>query len=283
MMKPALQIAEFNNPAFGRLGNQFFKYLFLKWAQRKTSLIINCDSWIGHDIFSIPQENKSASTSKIFISNQEYNINYNPNVELQRLLDVFNPDFEVVDIYGYFQFHTSHYQSDKEYIIDLFSLSNALKFLYQKIKSTLNTTIISIHIRRGDYLLYENHDLFWSLDIEKIIVDLKTKVLNKLDDYLLYIATDDLEYCIETFRLHDIKYITHKSFVEQNIINNDLICDILFMINSDVSVIANSSFSFFTSMLNCNSKVFLRPCPFAENLIFFDPWDSQVLLSKNPI
>jgi hypothetical protein len=52
------------------------------------------------------------------------------------------------------------------------------------------------------------------------------------------------------------------------------------MAKSSVNIISNSSLSFFASMLNKKSRIFLRPGQAKESLIPYDPWNSNVLIAK---
>ena len=49
----------------------------------------------------------------------------------------------------------------------------------------------------------------------------------------------------------------------------------------NVNIISNSSLSFFGSLINNESNIFLRPLPDVNLLAPFSPWNSAILLKKN--
>ena len=79
----------------------------------------------------------------------------------------------------------------------------------------------------------------------------------------------------------DIKHITSDDLFTYEDDSTRLLIDFFMMTKSNINVIANSSLSYFASMKNTNSKIFLRPHPDNTYLIPYDPWNSNVLLTKD--
>ena len=280
MSSATFQIAEFNNANFGRFGNQLFKYLFLKWIQNKSNSLINVDNWLGNYFFKLPNENSNTPSSKNYISNQTYDINYNPNNIIFELINNKSFDYNIIDLYGYFQFHTSHYSIDKNFILNLFQPSEIASQFLTSTHSILASDITSIHIRRGDYSLYKNHSLFWTMELEKIIIRLNEDNPKILLNNILYIATDDHNYCENVLKKFGLSYVSNETFGSNFSSNEKLLIDFMMMSNSKALVISNSTLSFFASMLNFKGNLFLRPNVDESSLIEFNPWNSHVLLNK---
>jgi|Laugresbdmm110dd_1035094.scaffolds.fasta_scaffold35490_2 hypothetical protein len=275
-----LQLAEFNNSNFGRFGNQLFKYLFLKWAQKNMGLLVNLDQWPGDDYFNLPTERNSTISDTKFISHQEYSHLYNPHKILLELHELATTGCKVVDLYGYFQFHTSHYQEEKDFIYNLFKPNDmSIKFI-SNVKEIIDAKITAIHIRRGDYETYNNHPFFWASNLEKILIQLIEQQPNLLFENILYVSSDDLNYCKKILNKYAINYISNNTFSHLDSERDKLFVDFLLMCNANSLIISNSSLSFFAAMLNNNSEIFLRPSPDQISLVNFDPWNSNVLLSK---
>jgi hypothetical protein len=101
----------------------------------------------------------------------------------------------------------------------------------------LNKPIVSIHVRRGDYLKFPGiHDVCpisyyeQSMNIIKDIVG----------DFHPYFVSDDIGWCRETFNGLGASFSNY----------SDEIDDMILMSNCDHNIIANSSFSWWSSYLN---------------------------------
>lgn len=114
---------------------------------------------------------------------------------------------------------------------------NEGKNIFNKISK--NKKIVSVHFRRGDYLILS------SLNLQ---LDYYTKALKYFSsvEYQLVIFSDDIEYCKTTdiFNDYDVFYMeTHSAAVDMYIMS---LCD--------DNIIANSSFSFWGAFLNKNTS-----------------------------
>ena len=135
---------------------------------------------------------------------------------------------------------TGHYQSDKffknnkQYICDLFRPTSEIK---QLIKSNwLDTTnLVSIHVRRGDYLQYPKHHPQQTIDYYKSAAE----IIGLDREYIIF--SDDIHGCTEIFN-----FLPNKQFFTTRI---DWI-DLYMMSLCSDNIICNSSFSWWAAYLN---------------------------------
>jgi hypothetical protein len=152
-------------------------------------------------------------------------------------------------------FHLYHYWHPK-YENDIFNIpwnetyENKAIELYNKIKQP-EKELVSIHVRRGDYL---KHDHFCKLDIsyyEKAI----NYFIPNIQKYHFVIFSNDIDWCRDN--LIEGEMVT---FLDQGIDYVDMIT----MSMCDHNIIANSSFSWWAAFKNKNKNK-LVICP--ENYI----------------
>ena len=273
-------MVDLNDDAFGRFGNQLFKFFFLKIVQKEFNCEIQYPDWLGNIAFNIPSKNITilAEDTIIIPAINDYSLS---NV-LELIRQKNNSGAHTIVLRGFFQFHTREYLKYKDLFYDTFQpndfLFNQIEFMLDKID--INNTI-SIHIRRGDYLNYDNNNLFWVTSMQSIFESLEDIKISTKGESLVYICSDDLKYCTSEFLNKNISHITCNNLFHYQEESVKILVDFILMTISNVNIISNSSFSFFASMLNKKSKIFLRPSPVKNILIPYDPWNSPILLSKN--
>jgi hypothetical protein len=148
-------------------------------------------------------------------------------------------------IEGFFQ-SEKYFIKNKEYILKLFSidenLNEELAFKYSDILK-YNTT--SIHVRRGDYLQFNNHHPCQSLAYYQKGID-HTK--DYTEKYLIF--SDDIEWCKTKFLGNRFIFVNEdrdfKEMYLMSLCNNNITC--------------NSSFSWWSAWLNKNpNKIVIAP------------------------
>ena len=101
----------------------------------------------------------------------------------------------------------------------------------------------SLHVRRGDYLKFTN--VFYCLDAEYY-----QKALRHIDSDIIYVLSDDIEWCKNNLNDDRLFYPKGQSDWE----------DLLLMAVCDHNIIANSTFSWWGSYLNENpDKIVIAP------------------------
>lgn len=133
---------------------------------------------------------------------------------------------------GHFQSET-YFESNKADIRKLLTIKNQHVKLFNEILHTLpEIKKIVIHIRRSDYV-----DLNLSLPLSYY-----KKALNDVNykEGVCIFISDDPQYIEQEFRYIENKYIS----------DNTEIVDLQFLINADICILSNSSFSWWGAWLN---------------------------------
>ena len=229
----------------GRLGNQMFQYATLKSIASKHGYNFTIppsdfnDPWHDHQLFegfelhSLSQENIKFNDVKYRAEEEHFHFN-------QELYDTCPDD---IDLFGYFQ--TEKYFSDiaadvkKDFTFKKEILSVAKEYRNQIDSSE----VISLHIRRGDYVNQPWHGCC-SLEYYQT-------ALSMLDSNLpVIIFTDDPKWA-----LSQNIFGSDRFYVSQG---NSNLFDMCLMTLCDYHVIANSSFSWWGAWLS-NSKKVIAP------------------------
>jgi hypothetical protein len=240
----------------GRLGNQMFQYALLEGIKDRTGYNI---------IFSEGKE--SIDLFKYFdISGCHF---YNPNdvnVKHNFIEEYFHFNRKIItcldntNFDGYFQ-SSRYFDHCKETIIKQFSFKN--EYL-ESAKSFLlpyhDKTLVSVHVRRTDYLNLQNHHPVLTLDYY-------TKAFDYFKDtpnVLFIVTSDDIEWCKENFAQDNIVFS-----------NNPHPTDMCITSLCHHNIIANSSFSWWGSYLNTNiNKIIIAPTIwFGPSYFHFDTKD----------
>lgn len=221
----------------GRLGNQMFQYAMLLGVSKKNNYLM-----------AIPQQNHSLKEC--------FNItckSYNFSESLEKIIKNMNFYRE-----KYFHFnenifslkdniiYSGNFQSEKYFkhveqeIRQQFSFKQeiqekTLNFI-NKIKSSNNKKLVSVHVRRGDYLAAQ-HIGYHPVQT----LDWYEKCFSRFgNDFLYVVFSDDIEWCKENFKNNNFVFSDLKTNYE----------DLCAMSMCDHHIIANSSFSWWGAWLN---------------------------------
>lgn len=229
----------------GRLGNQMFQYAALLGVAYKhdydyclppRSVVATVDpNCINSDITLFECFDISESLFKI--------TDFPTLKQTGHGLDkkIFENCPDEINLYGYFQ--TEKYFSHiEEKIRKEFTFVGQIKQPTEEMfyNHFGDTEVISLHIRRGDYVKNPNHPV-QSLEYYE-------KALGMFDDNLpVFVFSDDIEWCKEQKLFDDDRFI----FSEDNNTGVDLCLQSL----CKYHIIANSSFSWWGAWLSDSEKV----------------------------
>lgn len=242
-----LKMISFNNIGYmGRLGNQMFQYAALKGIAKHKGYWYSIPSNTSlSECFQIPQT----------LSNQNYQSVNEERFEFDEKF--FNSCPDNVDIVGYFQSEKYFKHIEKEIRQD-FTFHDIIYNTCTHYRSNIfsNEELISLHIRRTDYLTDSN---FVCLSLDYYINALKL-----LPNLHVMIFSDDTDWCKEHF--------TEDRFTIS--LSNNPHIDLCLMTMCDYHIISNSSFSWWGSWLAKSKKTIAPQKWFTGN--FFD-WNTQDL------
>ncbi len=245
------------------LGNQMFQYAFAKTLESLTgeSVTIDLSQYkIEHlhngfelaRLFNIDLKEAPKETVELlstipdsFIKRIQRKFFTKPTHYIENET-VFNSNVFEIQSSCYFE---GYWQSEqyfypiKNKIIDLFEFKQPLNHSTERLCSQIDDSTVSMHIRRGDYLLGMNRNLnLCTLDYYNAAVTLlqSYKSINKI-----IIFSDDIPWCKKNLEFKNIELI----FVDWNK-NEDSWQDMYLMSKCHHNIISNSSFSWWGAYLN---------------------------------
>lgn len=256
----------------GGLGNQMFQYAFskkvekelnkpvkydLEFYKKQTSDSINKRLLIIENAFEITLSQVTTAELKIIVPNTFFGkIKKKINQHLLRKKlnyikenatsnQIFNPDFDILYLDGHWQ---SNNILKKLNVNKLFSFKPLGKQIKDFLNGFKNKELVSVHIRRGDYL---NLELYKSID-DKYFANAIQKL--KKDNSHFLIFCDDPEF-IKSWEL--LRNLKHTIVAGQGFSDYE---EMYMMTRCHHNITTNSTFSWWGAMLNQHSdKIVICP------------------------
>ncbi len=269
---------------WGRAGNQFFQYAFLKTYAKQHNLELQLPPWVGNHLFGI--------TDPPITEQLE------PWTEKGRgLIPPYPPQGSVLvnrDYRGYAQYHTSYFSQEREWLTKLFSPTNDT---YSRVESagrqlrTSGSTVIGIHLRRGDYgqsifpIIPTDWYLRW---LEENIGRFRSPVLfiatedsSLLQDFASYYSqtTETLGIDLASQPMADCTYLEHDLQTKDSRAL-DWYPDFYLLSQCDVILGPSSTFSFFAAMIAPCLDEYWRASLQVESFERVDPWNGWPILRE---
>jgi hypothetical protein len=237
----------------GGLGNQMFQYAAARAlaARLKTKFIIDKRFY-----FNVTDNTKKYQLDNFNISAEEVSYDgdfLSPHGIIRRSLRLINREQQrqyIEKSFGYneefFDCHRNsilvgNFQSYKYFIniIDFILIEFCLKpELQQKYKNLSNSdNCVSIHVRRGDYLMYDGFSLNNMIDYYANSIAYLRQIYTNIQ---LRVFSDDIEWCLQQKIFADAEFVVTKQ-------NEPPIFDLLRMSNCKAIVMANSSYSWWAA------------------------------------
>lgn len=154
-------------------------------------------------------------------------------------------------LYGYWQAE-SYFKQNKSLIKEAFQFKNIDKKNSLIADRMLNTESVSLHIRRGDYLLVEQ---YCGICTEEYYQNAIAYIRKKISNPCFYVFSNDMHWSKNFLKQYDISatYIEHNQECESY-------KDMYLMSCCRHNIIANSTFSWWGAWLNSNTnKMVLVP------------------------
>lgn len=252
----------------GRFGNAVFQYMFAKTYARRFDLQVECPAWIGNFLFGA----RDLPISRRFPVFDEKHSHGRDDALIPHLAEPLVHR----DIRGYFQYHTSYYAPDQEFLRSLFQVAPPLRSRlaagWERIAAR-GKTAVGIHVRRGDY----GYGVFYLTPIEWYLRWLD-EIWPTLDEPFLYVASDDLPLVTEAFAKY--KPATIQDFgVRIAHPEADFFRDWYALTRCQYLAMPNSTFSFSAALYADPSIQCFRSSLLDRGLIPLNPWDGQPLLT----
>ena len=235
-----------------QLGNQMFQYLFLNYVSKITQRKI---------IFLYENNDELENYKKLIKLNTYFDVDYiYIKYNGEKVINYFEKKFydenilkniikdknKYINIVGFFQSY-KYYNDIHDEINNCFVLKNTYlektKSIISKIREETEKPIVSLHVRRGDYVKYLGKHTLLELDYYIEATKLIKENLGKIS---FIICSDDIKWCERAF-----------FSIEENIVfikNTNEIEDMYLMSLCDHHIISNSSFSLLSTYLNKNEN-----------------------------
>lgn len=149
------------------------------------------------------------------------------------------------------------YYHDKCFIEGFESKLRFREFELDKINYSLKQQIeacnsVSIHIRRGDYLLPEINRMFGGICTIEYYKQAIEVVREKITNSMFFVFSNDMDWVKDNLRLENAVYVTNNFGANSYL-------DMYLMSLCRANIIANSTFSYWAAMLNKNNPVVIYP------------------------
>lgn len=143
---------------------------------------------------------------------------------------------------GYFQ-SPKYFEDQRDYLLNLFAPTPTItRRLVNEFKSLLRLQTVSVHVRRGDYLKFQNiHPL--------LPVSYYEEALQQIPHEVVVVFSDDLAWTQKTFKGSKFYFIKEQE---------DYL-DLYLMSMCKHNIISNSTFSWWGAWLNKNSPIVVAP------------------------
>lgn len=246
----------------GRIGNQMFQYASLRGisSNRGFDFCIPPENVFGsadvnvknsaeniHTVFNVNQYNHSITDNKI-VEESTYKFDE----------DLFNNCEDNIDLYGYFQTekYFKHIEDEirKDFSFSSEVIESCKQFLNDNIQSN---NIISLHVRRGDYLNLQSFH-------PPLSIEYYSEALNRFPKIPVLVFSDDVNWCQSQDLFDDRFFISQTSSAEY---------DMCLMSLCTHHIIANSSFSWWGAWLSKSKNVIAPKIWFGESLSHHDTSD----------
>ncbi len=240
----------FNNIGhMGRLGNQMFQYAGVKGVATHKGYWYSVPSNTSlSECFKIPDTLPNTNHKVVNVDKFEFDEEF------------FNHCPDDVDVCGYFQ-SEKYFKHIEQQIRQDFTFHDRIVEQCLSYKSALpNTKIISLHIRRSDYISDPN--------FECLSLYYYRNALKLLPNFPVIVFSDDPEWCKNEFK--------KDSFIISPF--TDSFYDLCLMTLCDYHIIANSSFSWWGSWLS-KSKQTIAPKKWFSGK--FLNWNTKDLYLQN--
>lgn len=227
----------------GGLGNQLFQWSYGKFmsTKYKTNLFLDTNSYSN-------QTNRGLSLNKFpflrysILTSSSIQENSENKTHLKIISDNFT--FDRIDYKDNCHYYLDGYWQSEKYF---YNISNLIRNellpsdeILKKLNLTpfINTNVVSLHVRRTDYVTSNGYHPVQSIEYYK-------KALDIIGEYdYIFIFSDDIKWCRDNLTFNNMIFMEGFDDVE----------DLWLMSMCKNNIIANSSFSWWGAWLNSNTN-----------------------------
>ncbi|KAA8495022.1 hypothetical protein FVE85_3263 [Porphyridium purpureum] len=291
----------------GRWGNQILQYAFLRCAAEKSGAQIQVPYWVGTDLFELDNsrvvrrlpsviEDRTRKANSTFTDEfmeyiQASNAGQNVEEVFDDVLDTSKPDVQLanVDVWGWFQWHSSVYAPHKQLIMDTFTpAADVREHFDQIISSGLRTaksgktTLVGLHLRLGDYKNISASSFGYCAPTSWYLEWL-AEIWPTLENPVLFVASDEVDTVLRDFAAYNpitSEMLNAKLPESRASLGAGFFPDWYILSQCDVLAISNSSFSFTACMLNRQPGARFFRAHYSDFIVEFDPWNADPIVHR---
>lgn len=238
----------------GRLGNQIFQYVFLKYLKSKDSSKLYFFSNPHHSYLSRYFELERTDSLKLSSKLYSILVRFIPEILKFKEINITNLQSPISYIPKENTLYKGYFQTDYYYNQIKNDLHLKIKSRYIKDFNTLfsdiffNNKTIVVHIRLTDYKNYGRNK---SKDISLPLKYYRNQLekIENINNYQVIFTSDDMKTVKEYFSGNE-NYIFS---------NSSEIIDFQLIMNSDISIISNSSFAWWAAFLSRKQNIVYAP------------------------
>ena len=268
----------------GRFGNNFFQFYFLKLMEKKLGLRATCSPWQGDYFFDLDYSKEGQTPDLVIDLEPDTDRAAGYARQFETILSQPLGEHGVLDINGYFQYHSRFYADERAHFDSVFRFK---QMMHDHIGASLRLLgldrnfILAVHVRAGDYRKQSPFDpVFWIPSDQRYCEAVASVLESYPRDVTLYLASDELEYYRPMFEREGFGCVTRNELFSEMDQTMGLGVDFYMMAHADALLISNSSFSYAAAMCNRKARLFMRPGGRSGGFIPFDPWNSHVLIPR---
>jgi hypothetical protein len=249
----------------GRFANQLWQYAFLWFYGLRNNCRVQTPRWIGNLLYDIP----APETPDPAFRRQAFTV----FTGVERYLWTMGEPPVNLDYFGYFQEIPASWRRHRRVLRRLFTPKTVFVELIERWferSVAADTTPVSIHVRRGDYPMFDHNAMPWFRPIPTEWYDaLLAELWPTLADPLLLLATDDAKAIGPHFEPYAPLIAPARELALPEL---GFMPDFMAMQRARVLAISNSSFSRMAAMLAPDDQIVYIPNMHTQRFERYDPW-----------
>lgn len=220
----------------GRFGNQLWQYLFVRMYGLRNGLTVKVPAWDGEEVFGFSDprpDDDGRRPCMAFLGAGD------DDLELWEIDDAPRN----IDLKGYFQCVPPQWRAHRPFIRRLYTLKPQWRGAIERVNLSLKSerrTLVTIHVRRGDYRVYQDKNPYFRLVPMEWYRALLDEVWPGLERPVLHVATDEPETVDAAFADYER---FDAGFFAGDFGIPDHLRDFVLLQEADCLVACNSSFS----------------------------------------
>jgi hypothetical protein len=255
-------------PKLGRYANQTLQVIGMILYGARNNATVSLPEWVGNTVFDIPPPDNTACER--VLTTQSFSFD-----DLV-LWDPVAPAPVNVDFEAFFQVFPRVYDRHKAFI------RRILRF-HDRVAGRVHSwfdqavppggTLVTIHIRRGDYLLFQKDAPWFTVTPVEWYRNALARLWPTLSNPRLVVATDEplIQQFFQDYRPLDVRPSC------PHLVNGEFIADFIALQRADIALICNSSFSRTAVLLSDNDRqAVFKPGWAVGGFVPIDPWADRL-------